>query len=90
MERKKGRKKQVVGEWHEPEASAVLLLPEWPSATWWALLERIAGDRVRVDLSPGDCIPGPLMQMTRGARPEPLLNSGWQMLLVFVPARSTQ
>jgi hypothetical protein len=76
--------------WQEPGASAVILLPEWPSATWWGLLERIAGDRVRVGLSQEDCIPGPLMRMTRGARPEPMLNSGWQMLLVFVPARYTQ
>ena len=41
-----------------------------------------------VDLPPWAFVPGPLMAERPGMRPEPLMNSGWRLQLVLVPARA--
>ena len=49
----------------------------------------MAAVRELVQLPDSAFIPGPLMLTMPGMQPEPLLNSGWQLQLVFVPARTT-
>ena len=44
-----------------PAASAVCLLPVWPTADWWALLERLAADRLPLELPDSAFLPGELM-----------------------------
>ena len=73
----------------EPGASATLLLPCWDAQPWWPALLRMAAVRELVQLPDSAFIPGPLMLTMPGMQPEPLLNSGWQLQLVFVPARTT-
>ena len=73
----------------EPGASAVLLLPYWPTQPWWPLLQRLAANAEFVELPESAFIPGPLMLTMPHIRPEPLMNSGWRLQLVFVPARTT-
>ena len=74
--------------WMEPAASATLLLPVWPTASWWALLQRLMTACEPVQLPAWAFVPGPLMAQTVGMQPEPLLNSGWRLQLVFVGARA--
>ena len=74
--------------WQEPEASATLLLPVWPSQPWWPRLLELAAECVPVDLPSEAFVPGPLMLDQPGMCPEPMMNSGWRLQLVLVPART--
>ena len=67
----------------------MLLLPYWPTQPWWPLLQRLAANAEFVELPESAFIPGPLMLTMPHIRPEPLMNSGWRLQLVFVPARTT-
>jgi len=74
--------------WQEPEASATLLLPVWPSQPWWPRLLELAAECVPVELPSEAFVPGPLMLDQPGMCPEPMMNSGWRLQLVLVPART--
>jgi hypothetical protein len=77
-----------------PEAEAVLIIPHWPSATWWPLLTSLADeyivlhDRRHEELTLPDSAfqGGDILQQTGGV-PEPLRNRGWRLWVVHVPAR---
>jgi hypothetical protein len=75
--------------WCEPAASAAMIVPVWPTASWWPLMLRLATEAVPLELPAWAYVPGPLMQQREGMRPEPLLNSGWKMQLILVPARTS-
>ena len=77
-----------------PAAEAVLIIPHWPSATWWPLLTSLADeyivlhDRRHEELTLPDSAfqGGDILQQTGGV-PEPLRNRGWRLWVVHVPAR---
>lgn len=71
----------------EPGASAVVLLPDWPTADWWPTLTRLlqrGGASIRLNLPHNAFTRSPLMH--DDVLPEPLHNLGWRLRLVFIPA----
>lgn len=79
----------------EPGAAAIVIAPIWPSAIWWAPLQRLAIEHVELHgiggattrLSSDSFVPGPYLAQC-GGRPEPLRNRGWRLAAFHVPFRS--
>eukprot|EP01052_Picozoa_sp_SAG31_P030608 SAG31_NODE_3155_length_4612_cov_2.728784_2_plen_379_part_00 len=73
----------------EPAASAVLLVPFWPSQPWWPVLLSLADGLRRVSIPPAAVQPSGLA-VDMGVVPEPLRQSGrcQNLALVYVPFRA--
>ena len=75
-------------------AAAVVIAPVWPSALWWATLQRLAVDSVEfhdprhetTSLPSDSFVPGSYLLQCGGV-PEPLRNRGWRMAAYYVPER---
>ena len=77
-----------------PKAEAVLVVPHWPSATWWPALSAIADEYVVLHaphcddarLPASAFVPGDMLRQTGGV-PEPLRNRGWRLWVAHIPRR---
>lgn len=77
---------RVIRKLREDQAEAVLLLPHWPSASWYPDLLEIS-DAVEI-LQHEEVMR--LVIPTNPSLPQPLKHSHWRMMLVHVPAGNSR